>query len=207
MDVALIRREIEAALPRLRPPALTRDGRLREWIVDHREQDPLHRHLSPLVALYPLDQIEPERTPALAEAAARVLDAKGPGAFGWSWAWKIALRARLGDGQAAPDLLLEATRPYGRDPGEPGPVNPIRSTARNGADWSPTSSAPVHRSRSTATTDSWRLCSSWWCRATAGSSGCFPPFPDSGPTGRCTACVAVVDGQSTSYGAVANLFP
>jgi Glycosyl hydrolase family 65, N-terminal domain len=117
-------REIEAALPRLRPTALTQDGRLREWIVDHPEQDPLHRHMSPMVALYPLNQIDPERTPELAEAAARILDAKGPGAFGWTWAWKIALRARLGDGQAARDLLLEATRPYLRDPLAPGPVNP-----------------------------------------------------------------------------------
>jgi alpha-L-fucosidase 2 len=118
-------REIRAALPRLRPTALTYDdGRLREWIVDHPEHDPLHRHMSPLVALYPLGQIDPEHAPDLAAAAGRVLDAKGPGVFGWTWAWKIALRARLGDGQAARDLLLEATRPYTGDPLEPGPVNP-----------------------------------------------------------------------------------
>lgn len=117
-------REIEAALPRLRPTALTHDGRLREWTVDHPEHDPLHRHMSPMVALYPLGQIDPEQTPDLAEAAARILDAKGPGAFGWTWAWKIALRARLGHGEAARDLLLEATRPYTRDPLAPGPVNP-----------------------------------------------------------------------------------
>jgi alpha-L-fucosidase 2 len=117
-------REIHAALPRLRPALLTRDGRLREWVEDHREHDPMHRHLSHLAGLYPLDQIDAERTPDLAEAARRTLDAKGPGAFGWSWAWKIALRARLGDGEAAGDLLREATRPYTRDPLKPGPVNP-----------------------------------------------------------------------------------
>jgi Glycosyl hydrolase family 65, N-terminal domain len=117
-------REIRAALPRLRPTALTQDGRLREWVDDHPEHDPLHRHMSPLVALYPLGQIDPEQTPDLAAAAVRTLDAKGPGAFGWPWAWKIALRARLGDGQAARDLLREATRPYTRDPLKPGPINP-----------------------------------------------------------------------------------
>jgi alpha-L-fucosidase 2 len=117
-------REIRSALPRLRPTALSRDGRLREWGDDHPEHDRLHRHMSPLIALYPLDQIDVEHTPDLAAAAIRTLDAKGPGAFGWTWAWKIALRARLGDDRAARELLREATRPYTRDPGTPGPVNP-----------------------------------------------------------------------------------
>ncbi|WP_051723884.1 glycosyl hydrolase family 95 catalytic domain-containing protein [Micromonospora chokoriensis] len=116
--------EIRDALPRLRPTTLTQDGRLREWVDDHPEQDPLHRHMSQLVGLYPLDQISPEQTPELAAAAARVLDAKGPGAFGWPWAWKIALRARLADGETARDLLREATRPFGRDPLEPPAINP-----------------------------------------------------------------------------------
>jgi alpha-L-fucosidase 2 len=43
--------------------------------------------------------------------------------MGWSWAWKIALRARLGDGQTARDLLLEATRPFGGDSTTPAPVD------------------------------------------------------------------------------------
>jgi alpha-L-fucosidase 2 len=122
--------EIRAALLRLRPTALTHDGRLREWVDDHPERDPLHRHMSHLVPLYPLDQIDPERTPDLAAAAARVLDERGPGAFGWSWAWKIALRARLGHAETARHLLLEATRPFIRDPNRHGPVNPT-----DPADW------------------------------------------------------------------------
>ncbi len=56
-------KEIRSALPRLRPPRITRDGYLAEWADDHAEQDPRHRHLSPLVALYPLGQIDPARTP------------------------------------------------------------------------------------------------------------------------------------------------
>ncbi|WP_422771112.1 glycosyl hydrolase family 95 catalytic domain-containing protein [Plantactinospora sp. WMMC1484] len=122
--------QIRAALPSLRAPGLTADGRLREWVEDRPEHDPLHRHMAQLVGLHPLDQIDPDRTPDLAEAAARVLDHKGPGAFGWAWAWKIALRARLGHASTARDLLREATRPFAGDPGRHGPVNPT-----DPADW------------------------------------------------------------------------
>ncbi|WP_344056682.1 glycosyl hydrolase family 95 catalytic domain-containing protein, partial [Microbispora corallina] len=114
---------VEAALPLLRDPGIGPDGRLREWAEDHPEHDPHHRHLSHLVGLYPFDEIDPGRTPDLAAAAARSLDARGPGAMGWSWAWKIALRARLGDAGAARSLFLEATRPYDGDAGVHGPVD------------------------------------------------------------------------------------
>ncbi|MEY9932139.1 hypothetical protein ABH926_006788 [Catenulispora sp. GP43] len=114
--------EIRAALHRLRPPRLTADGRLLEWGEDHVEQDPHHRHVSHLVGVYPLDQTDPDRTPELAEAARATLERRGPGAMGWSWSWKIALRARLRDASVARELLLEATRPFSGDPHLPGPV-------------------------------------------------------------------------------------
>ncbi|MEV4619436.1 glycoside hydrolase N-terminal domain-containing protein [Asanoa sp. NPDC049573] len=116
--------ELAAALARL--PDLTPgpDGRLREWHTDLVDADPRHRHLSPMVALYPLDLVA---TPELAEAARRFLDGRGPGAMGWSWAWKIALRARLGDAAQARDLLLEAITPFDRDHREHSPVD--------GSDW------------------------------------------------------------------------
>jgi alpha-L-fucosidase 2 len=114
---------IRSALPRLRPPGVTADGRLREWVVDHVEQDPHHRHMSQMVAVYPLGQIDPDLTEGLAAAAERTLDTRGPGAMGWSWAWKIALRARLGDAAAARSLLLEATRPWLGDPIANAPVD------------------------------------------------------------------------------------
>jgi alpha-L-fucosidase 2 len=112
--------EIETALPRLRPIRIGPDGKLAEWSVDHEEQDPQHRHMSPLVALYPLDQID---TPALADAATKFLDVRGPGAMGWSWAWKIALRARLFQGDVARDLFTEAVRPFNTDPTVYAPVD------------------------------------------------------------------------------------
>jgi hypothetical protein len=115
--------EIRAALPRLPLPETTSDGRLREWSEDHQEHDPQHRHLAPMIAVYPLADVDPGTTPELAAAARRVLERRGPGAMGWSWAWKIALRARLGDAAQARELLLEATRPLPGDPHRDAPVD------------------------------------------------------------------------------------
>jgi hypothetical protein len=116
--------EIEAALPRLPAPGVTaEDGRLKEWADDLPEADPHHRHMSPLIALYPLGQIDPATTRVLADAARRFMDRRGGGAMGWSWAWKIALRARLRDGDTARELFLEATRPLEHDAGRHAPVD------------------------------------------------------------------------------------
>lgn len=112
--------EIAAALPRLRRTPVTEGGWLGEWAEDLPEADPHHRHLSPLIGLYPLGETE------LSDAATRLLDRRGPGAMGWSWAWKIALRARLRDGEAAHALFREATRPYHGDPHQDAPVDGSR---------------------------------------------------------------------------------
>ena len=121
-----VRDEIRRALPRLRPPAPTADGALREWSADHRAVDPQHRHMSHLVGVHPLDQIDPLYTPELAAAASVTLDGRGPGAMGWSWSWKTTLRARLGQAAQARSLLLEATRPLDGDPAQDAPVDGSR---------------------------------------------------------------------------------
>jgi alpha-L-fucosidase 2 len=104
--------EISAALPRLRPVPVF-EGRIGEWAADLPEEDPAHRHLSHLVSVYPLGQIE-AGTP-LGDAAAASLDRRGNGAMGWSWAWKMALRARLADGEAVRSLLCEASQAFTGD--------------------------------------------------------------------------------------------
>lgn len=113
-------RDAVAALP---SETVAPDGRLREWTRDHVEHEPAHRHLSPLVGVHPLDRISPDATPELAEAAIRFLDARGSGAMGWSWAWKTAMRARLGQAEIAADLLEEAFTAYEKDNARHAPVD------------------------------------------------------------------------------------
>ncbi|MFK4852588.1 glycosyl hydrolase family 95 catalytic domain-containing protein [Microbacterium sp. ZW T6_19] len=115
--------ELDHALARLTPVRIGDDGRLREWSAEVEEVEPLHRHMTPLVALYPLDLVTRERTPELFDASVRLLDARGTGAMGWSWAWKVALRARIGDGDAAAGLLAEALAPFEGDAARHGPVD------------------------------------------------------------------------------------
>ncbi|MCI2957621.1 glycoside hydrolase family 95 protein [Agromyces atrinae] len=96
--------EIAAAAARLRPVDVI-DGDVVEWHAGAVAIDPHHRHVSHLFAAFPGDS-------GLPDAAARhVLDARGDDSTGWSLAWKLALRARLGDTDAVGRLLELVTRP------------------------------------------------------------------------------------------------
>ena len=66
-----LRAQIARAQDRLPPLQVGKHGQLQEWLEDFDEAEPNHRHTSHLIALYPDDQISPDKTPALA-AAARV---------------------------------------------------------------------------------------------------------------------------------------
>ncbi len=103
-DPALLA-DVRVAKPQLAPNQIGTHGQLQEWLDDWDEIEPHHRHLSPLWALYPGHEITPEATPELAAAAAVTLDRRGTGGCGWSYAWKMGLRARLYDGQSALDQL------------------------------------------------------------------------------------------------------
>ena len=85
-------------------------GQLQEWQADIDDMSSQHRHISHLYALHPDQDISPERTPALAAAAKRTLEARGDGGTGWSKAWKINFWARLYDGDRANKLLIEQLR-------------------------------------------------------------------------------------------------
>ena len=96
---------VRNSLPRLLPLRTGSDGRLLEWYEDRPDFDPHHRHQSHLYALYPANQITPEKTPELAKAAEKSLEGRGDGGTGWSLAWKISFWARLRNGNRALKLL------------------------------------------------------------------------------------------------------
>jgi len=104
------RDHVAALRDRLAGPKVGSWGQLLEWLDEKR--DPVldtpgdtHRHVSHLFALFPGRQISPVRTPALAAAARRTLQARGDAGTGWSMAWKMAFWARLGDGDHAYRML------------------------------------------------------------------------------------------------------
>ena len=113
-DVSM-REEVQKAKGRLPPLQIGARGQLQEWIEDYPEFEPEHRHVSHLWGLYPGHTIAPEETPKLAAAARRSLELRGDGGTGWAKAWKIALWARLRDGDHAHlmlrGLLAKSTLP------------------------------------------------------------------------------------------------
>jgi alpha-L-fucosidase 2 len=95
------------------PPAgiVAPDGRLQEWLQDYKETDVHHRHVSHLYGLYPADLITPEKTPDLAEACRKTLEARGDDGPSWSIAYKMIWWARLYDGNRAYKILTEIMKP------------------------------------------------------------------------------------------------
>lgn len=106
-----LRAELEAKSARLPPTRAGSDGRILEWLEEYKEPDPEHRHVSHLWGLYPGSEIHPRSTPGLAAAARKTLDRRGDGGTGWSIAYKLALWARLGDGDRAYRLLRSQLKP------------------------------------------------------------------------------------------------
>ena len=92
------RTKVAAARDKLLPLRIGKYGQIQEWQEDYDEVEPGHRHMSHLFALFPGDQITPEKTPDLAKAARATLDrrlANGGGHTGWSRAWIINFWTRL----------------------------------------------------------------------------------------------------------------
>ena len=106
-----LRAELDAALPRLAPTRLGADGRVMEWLQEYPEADPQHRHIAHLWGLYPGNEITPRDTPELAAGARKTLEVRGDGSTGWSLAFKMALWARLGDGDRAHKIFRNALKP------------------------------------------------------------------------------------------------
>jgi len=82
-------------------------GQLQEWLEDWDANAPeqQHRHVSHLYAVYPSAQVNVRDTPELAQAARVTLGVRGDESTGWATAWRLALWARLGDGERALRIL------------------------------------------------------------------------------------------------------
>lgn len=103
--------ELSQKIPKLLPYKIGAAGQIQEWMYDYKEQDPQHRHLSHLYGLHPGNQISPNKTPDLFEAARRTLEIRGDFATGWSMGWKINFWARMLDGDHAYKIIQNFIRP------------------------------------------------------------------------------------------------
>ncbi len=99
---------LRRARSRIAPNQIGRHGQLQEWLEDIDDPANEHRHVSHLYGLYPGSEITWRDTPELFAAARQSLIFRGDGGTGWSKAWKIALWARLLDGDHSHRMLIEA---------------------------------------------------------------------------------------------------
>jgi len=93
--------KVAEARKRLAPPQIGKDGSLQEWTEDLAQMEPNHRHFSHMYGLYPGNVISVKNTPQYIDACKVVLNQRGDGTTGFSRAWKMALWARLYDGNRA----------------------------------------------------------------------------------------------------------
>ncbi|WP_217182778.1 glycoside hydrolase N-terminal domain-containing protein [Streptomyces sp. AC495_CC817] len=104
---------------RLAGNRIGRWGQLQEWQTDRDDPADIHRHTSHLFAVYPGRQITPD-TPDFAAAALVSLKARcgekegvpftaatvsGDSRRSWTWPWRTALFARLGDAERAREMV------------------------------------------------------------------------------------------------------
>lgn len=111
------RAELEAALAKLPPIQVGKDGTIQEWVEDYKENEPGHRHISHLIGFHPFSLIteDNDRLYTAAEATIERRLAHGGGHTGWSRAWVINFYARFQSGDEAwkhmEALLAKSTFP------------------------------------------------------------------------------------------------
>jgi len=111
------RKKIVEMQANLAPNKIGKWGQLQEWQEDRDDPDDQHRHTSHLFAVYPGRQISMTNTPDLAKAAILSLRSRsgnygknenklftvestvGDSRRSWTWPWRCALWARLGEGE------------------------------------------------------------------------------------------------------------
>ena len=112
IDDAFVK-EVARIEPKLLGDKIGKWGQLQEWETDRDVKGDQHRHTSHLYAVYPGSTISPKATPELAEAAKVALAGRtltGDSRRSWTWPWRAALWARLGEGDKAGDMLESLLR-------------------------------------------------------------------------------------------------
>ena len=107
----------------LAPNKIGKWGQLQEWQDDRDDPNDEHRHTSHLFAVYPGRQISISKTPKLAQAAILSLRSRsgnygknentpftaestvGDSRRSWTWPWRCAIWARLGEGERAAIMI------------------------------------------------------------------------------------------------------
>lgn len=106
-------REVARIEPKLLGNKIGRWGQLQEWETDRDKKGDSHRHTSHLYAVYPGSSISLEATPELAKAAKIALSGRrttGDSRRSWTWPWRAALWARLGESEKAGEMLNSLLR-------------------------------------------------------------------------------------------------
>jgi alpha-L-fucosidase 2 len=94
--------KVAEARKHLAPDQVGEHGQLQEWLTDIDQPNNNHRHMSPLWCLYPGTQYTAfDADPKLYNAAKVLLKWRGDGSTVWSFAWRMPLWARAGDGDVA----------------------------------------------------------------------------------------------------------
>ncbi|MFC8347563.1 glycoside hydrolase N-terminal domain-containing protein [Streptomyces sp. NPDC057280] len=94
------------------PQVSPKTGWLEEWMSPDNLGETTHRHLSPLVGLFPGDRIRPGSSPSdLVAGATALLTARGMESFGWANAWRSLCWARLKNAENAYRLVVNNLRP------------------------------------------------------------------------------------------------
>jgi alpha-L-fucosidase 2 len=113
------RKKVAGMQSHLAPNKIGSWGQLQEWQEDRDDPNDEHRHTSHLFAGYPGRELSPATTPELAKAGILSLRSRsgnyginadkpftlestvGDSRRSWTWPWRCALWARLGDGEKA----------------------------------------------------------------------------------------------------------
>jgi alpha-L-fucosidase 2 len=108
--------EIRIAADKLMPIQIAGDGAILEWGFEAEEAEPGHRHQSHLIGAYPYNAITSRDTELFA-AVRKSIEKRihnGGANTGFSRAWAGGLLARLGDGNAARDMVGSMARYSGQ---------------------------------------------------------------------------------------------